>query len=86
MTSNPPPPPLVILFSEKLITITNLNNLIPVKLDIDEMNYLSRVYFFKSLCRGYGLLDHILGTNEATTSASPPFDTEWMKIHTIILS
>ena len=83
---NPPPNPPVILLSDKLMTINNLKNLAPVKLDVDEMNYVSWVYFFKNLCRGYGLLDHILGTSEATTSASTPPDAEWMKIDTIILS
>ena len=64
----------------------NLNQLIHVKLDIDEMNYTSWVYFFMHLCRGNGLLEHILGKDEATTSDNPPPDAEWVKIDTIILS
>lgn len=39
MTGNTNPP--VILLSNKLMTINNINNLVPVKLDVDEMNYAS---------------------------------------------
>ena len=67
----------------KLITINNLNNLIPFKLDVDKMNYSSWVYFFKNLCKSYFLLDHILGNGDTSSSTTtPPYD-KWLKIDTI---
>ncbi|GJT09199.1 hypothetical protein Tco_0843661 [Tanacetum coccineum] len=78
----------VILLSDKLMTITNLTTLVPVKLDIDEMNYSSWVYFFKNLCKGHEILKHILGepTDEATSSNPSPPTAEWLKIDYIVLS
>ncbi|GJS54822.1 hybrid signal transduction histidine kinase M [Tanacetum coccineum] len=84
---NPPLQPLILL-SDKLLTITNLNNLIPITLDIEQMNYSSWVYFVQNLCWGHSLLDHISGKDEDNTSSSTktPPDAEWLKIDTIILS
>ncbi|GJX29982.1 ribonuclease H-like domain-containing protein [Tanacetum coccineum] len=81
-------PQPTILLSDKLMTINNLNNLIPVTLDVDEINYSSWVYFLIILCRGYSLLDHIetKDDKDSTTSTTPPHDDEWLKIDTIILS
>ncbi|GKC24065.1 hybrid signal transduction histidine kinase M [Tanacetum coccineum] len=84
-----PLPTPVILLSDKLMTITNLHILVPVKLDMGEMNYSSWTYFFKHLCKGHELLEHILGkqTNEgAESSNSTPPTAEWLKIDSIILS
>lgn len=89
MTVIDPPPQPIILLSDKLMTITNLNNLIPVKLDVEEMNYSSWVYFFNNLCKGYCILDHIVGKTEGEASASTnplPPDAEWLKIDSIMLS
>ncbi|GKA77567.1 hybrid signal transduction histidine kinase M [Tanacetum coccineum] len=65
VTANPP----VIIISDKLMTVNNLTTLVPVKLDVDEMNYSSWVYFFKNLCKGFEVLKHVLGesTDEATS-------------------
>nr|GFA00318.1 hypothetical protein [Tanacetum cinerariifolium] len=84
---DPPPQPLIFL-SDKLMIITNLNNLIPVTLDIKEMNYSSWVYFIQNFLSGRSLLDHILGKDEDDTSSSTktPPDAEWPKIDTIIVS
>ncbi|GJY42932.1 ribonuclease H-like domain-containing protein [Tanacetum coccineum] len=80
--------PLVILLSDKLMIITSLRTLVPVQLDIDEMNYSSWIYFFQNLCRGHELLKHILGepTDEATSSDLTPPTTKWLKIDSIVLS
>ncbi|GKA90375.1 ribonuclease H-like domain-containing protein [Tanacetum coccineum] len=88
MTVIDPPLQPLILLSDKLLTITNLNNLIPITLDIEEMNYSSWVYFVQNLCWGHSLLDHISGKDEDDTSSSTktPPDAEWLKIDTIILS
>ncbi|GJT11529.1 ribonuclease H-like domain-containing protein [Tanacetum coccineum] len=77
-----------ILFSDKLMTITNLTALVPIKLDIDEMNYSSLVDFFKNHCKGFELLEHILGTpTDVATSNDPvPPTSEWLKIDSIVLS
>ena len=68
------------------MTINNIPTLIPVVLDVEAMNYSSWIYFHKHLCKGYSILDHLLGqsSDEATSSAPP--DAEWLKIDTIVLS
>ncbi|GJW46762.1 hypothetical protein Tco_0078408 [Tanacetum coccineum] len=58
MTGTPTPP--VILLSDKLMTITNRITLVHVKLDMDEMNYSSWMYLFKTLCKAHELFTHIL--------------------------
>ncbi|GKA55593.1 hypothetical protein Tco_0754665 [Tanacetum coccineum] len=80
--------PSVILLSNELMTANNLTSLVLVKLDIDEMNYSSWVYFFKNLCKGFELLKHVLGepTDEATSSKPSPPTPEWLKIDSIALS
>ncbi|GKB63572.1 hybrid signal transduction histidine kinase M [Tanacetum coccineum] len=80
--------PLFILLSDKLITVNNLTTLVPVKLDVDEMNYSSWVYFFKNLCKGFEVLKHVLGesTDEATSSNPSPHTPKWLKINSIVLS
>nr|GEZ54837.1 hybrid signal transduction histidine kinase M [Tanacetum cinerariifolium] len=80
MTVLPLPPP-VLLLSDKLMTITILHILFPVKLDIDEINYSSWMYFFKRLCKGHALLEHILGKQtddeaESSTSTPPTMECE----------
>nr|GEV19819.1 hypothetical protein [Tanacetum cinerariifolium] len=79
---------LVILLSDKLMMIINLHILFPIKLDIDEMNYSSWMYFFKHLCMGHQILDHILGkqTDEAGSRTSTPPTIEWLKVFSIVLS
>nr|GEX59644.1 hybrid signal transduction histidine kinase M [Tanacetum cinerariifolium] len=78
----------IILLLDKIMTITNLTTLVPVKLEIDEMNYSSWVYFFKNLCKSHEILKHILGepTDEATSSNPSPPTAEWLKIDSIVLS
>ncbi|GKE20062.1 hybrid signal transduction histidine kinase M [Tanacetum coccineum] len=49
MTVTPTPP--LILLSDKLMTVNNLTTLVFVKLDIDEMNNSSWVYFFKTFIK-----------------------------------
>ncbi|GJV36508.1 hypothetical protein Tco_1408985 [Tanacetum coccineum] len=81
--------PFVLLLLDKLMAITNLHILVPVKLDIDEMNYSSWMYFFKHLCKGHALLEHILGKPTVggieSSTVTPP-DAYWLKIDSIILS
>ena len=64
----PPPPPPALTLVEKLYAVNNLNNAIPVKLNIDELNYSSWSYFFKIHCNNFGVLKHIEG---ATTPLHP---------------
>ncbi|GJY55514.1 hybrid signal transduction histidine kinase M [Tanacetum coccineum] len=61
MTGGTPPPTPVLLLSDKLMTLTNITSIVPTKLDVDEMNYSSWLYFFKHLVKGYGLMDHLVG-------------------------
>ncbi|GJX63404.1 hybrid signal transduction histidine kinase M [Tanacetum coccineum] len=91
MTGGTPPPTPVLLLSDKLMTLTNITSIVPTKLDVDEMNYSSWLYFFKHLVKGYGLMDHLVGPkvvdgmDEASVS-TPPQDPEWLKLDTIVLS
>nr|GEY74033.1 hybrid signal transduction histidine kinase M [Tanacetum cinerariifolium] len=79
-----------LLLSDKLMTIINLTIRVRVLLDVDEMNYSSRMYFFQNMCRGYDLLNHILGetktTNDASSSELTPPTAEWLAIDSIILT
>ncbi|GKA55467.1 ribonuclease H-like domain-containing protein [Tanacetum coccineum] len=86
MTVTIPTP--VILISDKLMTINNLTTLVPVKLDVDEMNYSSLVCFLKNICKGFEVLKHVLGepTDKATSSNLSPPTPEWFKIDSIVLS
>nr|GEY79166.1 ribonuclease H-like domain-containing protein [Tanacetum cinerariifolium] len=89
MTGATVPPLPVLLLSDKLMAITNLHILVPVTLNIDEMNYSSWEYFFQHLCKGHKLLDHLFGkqsTIEVESSALPAPDEEWFKIDNIVLS
>ncbi|GJS92003.1 hypothetical protein Tco_0774639 [Tanacetum coccineum] len=72
----------VILLLDKLMTITNLNILVPVKLDIDEINYSSWMYVFMNLCNEHELTEHILGKSTDTTSSSDPSPptSEWLVV------
>ncbi|GKD94623.1 hypothetical protein Tco_1374460 [Tanacetum coccineum] len=70
------------------MTITTLTTRVPVLLDVDEMNYSSLMYFFQNLCRGYNLLEHILGASkdDTTPSDSTPPTTECLTIDSIVLT
>ncbi|GKB22141.1 ribonuclease H-like domain-containing protein, partial [Tanacetum coccineum] len=87
MTIDPPPPTPTLSLSDKLMTIHNLTTFVPVKLDIDEMNYADWVYYITDLCAGHGLLDHITtppGTSSTTSTGLPEKDAEWLKLDFII--
>nr|GEX67661.1 hybrid signal transduction histidine kinase M [Tanacetum cinerariifolium] len=58
--TTPPPPPILTLV-EKLYAVTNINNVVPVKLNIDELNYSSWCYFFKIHHDNFGVLKHTEG-------------------------
>ncbi|GJR44320.1 ribonuclease H-like domain-containing protein [Tanacetum coccineum] len=80
---------LVIFLSDKHMTITNLATLVPVKLNVDEMNYSSWVYFFKNHCRGLNGVTSFIKyemTDEVASSTPVPPTSEWVKIDSIILS
>ncbi|GKC26708.1 hypothetical protein Tco_1034002 [Tanacetum coccineum] len=84
VSSSPP----TIMLSDKLMTMTNITTLVLIKLDINEMNYSSWIYFFKYHCRGFELLEHLSGTptDEVASSNPVPPTSEWLKIDSIILS
>jgi hypothetical protein len=70
---------------EKLYVVNNINNVIPVKLDIDELNYSSWCYFFKIHCNNFGVLKHIEGEATTSTSVVPPTE-EWLTADSIVKS
>lgn len=65
--SNTPPPPPALTLVERLYAVHNINNIVPVKLDIDEANYSSWSYFFTSHCNNFGVLKHIEGGETSTS-------------------
>ena len=86
MTNNTTPPqhPALTLV-EKLYAVNNLNSVVPVKLDIDELNYSSWSYFFKIHCKNFGVLKHIEGETTASSSSAPPTE-EWLTADSIVKS
>ncbi|PWA57819.1 hypothetical protein CTI12_AA405190 [Artemisia annua] len=78
---NPPTVPL------SLFTHHHLNTRVPVKLDLDNWNYGSWVFFFEQLCSGFEVLKYIHGMpNDTPGSTSTPLTTEEQKVDNIILS
>ena len=68
----PPAAPTLTLI-EKLYVVHNITNLVPVKLDLDELNYSSWCYFFKIHCNNFNVLKHIEPkTNETASTSTPP--------------
>ena len=89
MTTDTTPPAPTLTLSDKLMAMNHLTTFVPIKLDVDEMNYSSWVYYFSHLCHGYGILDHLVDppASSSTTPPTPPIrDPEWLKIDFIIRS
>ncbi|GJR54714.1 hybrid signal transduction histidine kinase M [Tanacetum coccineum] len=80
-STQPPTPPTLTLV-EKLYAVHNINNLVPVKLDLAESNYSSWYYFFINHCTNFGVLSHI---QKHATSSSTPTD-EWLTADSIVKS
>nr|GEU98876.1 hypothetical protein [Tanacetum cinerariifolium] len=74
------------------MTINTLTTLVPIKLDVDEMNYSFWVYFFQNLCKGFEVLKHVLEepANEATSKRivveDPQMDKEAWDLIALILN
>ncbi|XP_071741080.1 uncharacterized protein [Rutidosis leptorrhynchoides] len=58
-----------------VITVTNIKNTIPVTLDMDTSKYMSWVTLFKTHCRVYQVLDHIIPKSQTTESSSTTINT-----------
>ena len=88
MTNSTTPPPPTLTLVEKLYAVHNINNLVPVKLDLDELNYSSWCYFFIIHCQNFGVLTHIQGSAASTSSSAPPNPPtdEWVKEDSIVKS
>ncbi|GKC38125.1 hypothetical protein Tco_1050509 [Tanacetum coccineum] len=80
------PPATGLTLVEKLYAVHNIHNLVPVKLDVDELNYLSWCYFFQIHCNNFGVLHHIEPkTGDAASSSTPPTE-EWLTADSIVKS
>ncbi|GKC91578.1 hypothetical protein Tco_1152227 [Tanacetum coccineum] len=86
MLLHPTHPTLTLV--EKLYAVTNINNVVPVKLNIDELNYSSWCYFLKIHCENFGVLNHIEGESDddANSSDPPPPTDEWKTADSIVKS
>ncbi|PWA85483.1 hypothetical protein CTI12_AA060850 [Artemisia annua] len=70
-----------------LVTHHHLITRVPVKLDLENWNYASWVYFFEQLCHGYEVTKYIHGdTSTDTSSSDTSFSPEEKKVDTIVLS
>ena len=85
MTNGNPSPPPTLTLIEKLYAVNNLNSVVPVKLNIDELNYSSWSYFFKIHCNNFGVLKHIEGVTASSSTTDPPTD-EWLTADSIVKS
>ncbi|GJU13467.1 ribonuclease H-like domain-containing protein, partial [Tanacetum coccineum] len=76
----PTPPPSLKSSSDKLIPfgVTSITNNVPVKLDLEKMNYNSWSSFFKIHLGSIGLKDHI----ESDTVSS--LDKEWSRLNDLV--
>ena len=82
MTGSPTAPTLST--SDKLLTDTYITSLVPVKIDVDKLNYSSWCYYFKKLCQGYDVIKHI--QSESTSEGViPPPTSEWLKADSIVI-
>ncbi|GKD50148.1 hybrid signal transduction histidine kinase M [Tanacetum coccineum] len=87
MTGTNTPP--FILLSDKLSTVTHHHILtrVPVKLDLENWNYASWVYFFENLRKSFEVTKYITGSSEASTSSTTNSPTpEEPKVDNIVLS
>ncbi|GKB61777.1 hybrid signal transduction histidine kinase M, partial [Tanacetum coccineum] len=87
MTNTETPPPATgLTLVEKLFAVHNIHNLVPVKLELDELNYSSWCYFFQIHCNNFGVLHHIEPkTGDAASSSTPPTE-EWLTADFIVKS
>nr|GEU47429.1 hybrid signal transduction histidine kinase M [Tanacetum cinerariifolium] len=70
---------------EKLYTVHNITNLVPVKLDLDELNYSSWRYFFMIHCNNFNVSKHIEPKTDDASTSTPPTE-EWLTVDSIIKS
>nr|GEU91511.1 hypothetical protein [Tanacetum cinerariifolium] len=80
----PPVAPALTLV-EKLYAIHNITNLVPVKLDLDELNYSSWRYFFTIHCNNFNVLKHIEPKTDDASTSTPPTE-EWFTADSIVKS
>ncbi|XP_071729174.1 uncharacterized protein [Rutidosis leptorrhynchoides] len=76
------------------LVVTNIENTIPITLDMDTSKYLSWVSLFITHCQAYQVIDHILpkSTDDSSSSTTtlvthvPTVNTEtWDRLHAIVL-
>nr|GEX69743.1 GDSL esterase/lipase At4g16230-like [Tanacetum cinerariifolium] len=77
--SDMPPVAPALTLVEKLYAVHNITNFVPIKLDLDELNYSSWRYFFTIHCNNFNVLKHI---EPKTDDAYKIFELfEWKRIH-----
>nr|GEW42142.1 hybrid signal transduction histidine kinase M [Tanacetum cinerariifolium] len=78
--------PIAIILSDNLSAVTHhyLLTRVPIKLDIDNWNNASWVYFFENLCKGYAVLKYIhSSSDQATMSLPTPLTPKELKVDTV---
>ncbi|XP_071688414.1 uncharacterized protein [Rutidosis leptorrhynchoides] len=71
------------------LTISNIKNMIPITLELDNSQYTSWSRLFKIHCQAYDVLDHIIppttGSSDSTTTNTDPQNPLWPRLDAIIL-
>nr|GEX84066.1 hypothetical protein [Tanacetum cinerariifolium] len=85
INSDMPPVAPALTLVEKLYAVHNITNLVPVKLDLDELNYSSWRYFFTIHCNNFNVLKHIEPKTDDASTSTPPTE-EWLTTDSIVKS
>ncbi|XP_071728837.1 uncharacterized protein [Rutidosis leptorrhynchoides] len=67
---------------DKIYTVTSVTHLIPIKLDLAELNYTHWSTLFTTHCAGFDVLKFIDGTSTSEEQASE----EWSKADSVVRS
>ncbi|XP_071688982.1 uncharacterized protein [Rutidosis leptorrhynchoides] len=73
------------------LTISNIKNLIPITLELNNSLYNSWSRLFKLHCTTYGVLDHIIppiddsSSSDTTNTTNPNQDPQWLRLDAIVL-
>ncbi|XP_071689282.1 uncharacterized protein [Rutidosis leptorrhynchoides] len=74
------------------LSVTNRKNMIPITLDIENAQYNSWAQLFKTHCRAYDVLDHIIPATDddgslstTTVNTDPTKSALWSRLDAIVL-
>nr|GEV85308.1 tRNA(His) guanylyltransferase 1-like isoform X1 [Tanacetum cinerariifolium] len=83
--SDMPPVAPALTLVEKHYAVHNITNLVPVKLDLDELNYSLWRCFLTIHCNNFNVLKHIEPKTDDASASTPPTE-EWLTADSIVKS